>query len=74
VTGLADALADDGPALWLDRGGAPDRALDGRIANAPPTAPRRMLAKEKGAFPLFDADAYLPSAGRCSGWTTTCAR
>jgi ribonucleoside-diphosphate reductase alpha chain len=63
---------DDGPALRLGRGCAADRTLA-----APHRARRlpgqRRSAKEKGAFPLFDAEKFLAS-GALRIWTPTCAR
>jgi ribonucleoside-diphosphate reductase alpha chain len=57
VTGLADALAMCGVRYGSDEAVALTEAWMARIANASYRA-SAMLAQEKGAFPLFDADAY----------------
>ena len=51
----------------------PSRPATGRgRSSAPPISPRRRLAAEKGAFPLFDRDAYL-AGERSVNWRRTCA-
>ena len=59
-------------ALRLARGGGAGRALDGGDRDAPPTCASAELAREKGAFPLFDAERFLaaPDLRRCP---RTCA-
>ncbi|MEJ6390587.1 adenosylcobalamin-dependent ribonucleoside-diphosphate reductase [Gymnodinialimonas ulvae] len=57
VTGLADALAMCGVRYGSDEAVALTEAWMARIANASYRA-SALLAQEKGAFPLFDADAY----------------
>ncbi|MEX3016527.1 adenosylcobalamin-dependent ribonucleoside-diphosphate reductase [Gymnodinialimonas hymeniacidonis] len=57
VTGLADALAMCGVRYGSDEAVTLTEQWMVRIANASYRA-SAMLAKEKGAFPLFDADAY----------------
>ncbi len=57
VTGLADALAMCGVRYGSDEAVALTEEWMARIANASYCA-SAMLAKAKGAFPLFDADAY----------------
>ncbi len=60
VTGLADALLMLGLRYGSDEGAAQTEAWMKQIARASYLASVD-LAKEKGAFPLFDADAYLSS-------------
>ena len=57
VTGLADALAMCGVRYGSDEAVALTDEWMARIANASYRA-SALLAQEKGAFPLFDADAY----------------
>ncbi|BDW86220.1 adenosylcobalamin-dependent ribonucleoside-diphosphate reductase [Roseicyclus marinus] len=57
VTGLADALAMIGLRYGSDEGVAQTGAWMEAIANASYRA-SALLAKEKGAFPLYDAAAY----------------
>ena len=57
VTGLADALAMCGVRYGSDEAVALTEEWMARIANAAYRA-SALLAQEKGAFPLFDADAY----------------
>ncbi len=60
VTGLADALLMLGLKYGSDKGAAQTEAWLKAIARASYLASVE-LAKEKGAFPLFEADAYLSS-------------
>ncbi|MFD2739795.1 adenosylcobalamin-dependent ribonucleoside-diphosphate reductase [Sulfitobacter aestuarii] len=60
VTGLADALLMVGLRYGSDEGAAQTEAWLKAIARASYLASVE-LAKEKGAFPLFDADSYLAS-------------
>ncbi|MCV2882691.1 adenosylcobalamin-dependent ribonucleoside-diphosphate reductase [Actibacterium sp. XHP0104] len=60
VTGLADALLMLGLRYGSDEGAAQTEAWMKQIARASYLASVD-LAKEKGAFPLFDADKYLAS-------------
>jgi len=60
VTGLADALAMVGVRYGSDDAAALTSRWLKRIAHAAYTA-SALLAEEKGAFPLFDADAFLAS-------------
>ncbi|MDF3415801.1 adenosylcobalamin-dependent ribonucleoside-diphosphate reductase [Sulfitobacter sp. M57] len=60
VTGLADALLMVGKRYGSDEAAAQTEAWMKAIARAAYLASVD-LAKEKGAFPLFDADAYLAS-------------
>ncbi|OCX61725.1 ribonucleoside-diphosphate reductase, adenosylcobalamin-dependent [Thioclava sp. SK-1] len=60
VTGLADALLMMGLKYGSDEAAAQTRAWMKQIARAAYLASVD-LAREKGAFPLFDADAYLAS-------------
>ncbi|GGL68178.1 adenosylcobalamin-dependent ribonucleoside-diphosphate reductase [Wenxinia marina] len=60
VTGLADALAMVGLRYGSDEAVARTGEWMRRIARAAYLASAE-IAKEKGAFPLFDADAYLSS-------------
>ncbi len=60
VTGLADALLMLGLRYGSDEAAAQTEAWLKTIARAAYLA-SVSLAKEKGAFPLFDADAYLAS-------------
>ena len=60
VTGLADALLMVGLRYGSDAGAAQTEAWLHAIARAAYLASVD-LAKEKGAFPLFDAEAYLES-------------
>ncbi|MBM1816308.1 adenosylcobalamin-dependent ribonucleoside-diphosphate reductase [Pseudosulfitobacter pseudonitzschiae] len=60
VTGLADALLMVGLRYGSDEAAAQTEAWMKAIARASYLASVD-LAKEKGAFPLFDADAYLAS-------------
>ncbi|SLN17773.1 Ribonucleoside-diphosphate reductase NrdZ [Roseovarius albus] len=60
VTGLADALLMVGLEYGTDEAAAQCEAWLKAIARASYLASTE-LAKEKGAFPLFDADAYLAS-------------
>ncbi|MCR8827855.1 adenosylcobalamin-dependent ribonucleoside-diphosphate reductase [Pseudosulfitobacter koreensis] len=60
VTGLADALLMVGLRYGSDEAAAQTEAWLKAIARASYLASVE-LAKEKGAFPLFDADAYLAS-------------
>ncbi len=57
VTGLADALAMSGVTYGSEEAVDLTGQWMARIANASYRA-SAMLAKEKGAFPLFDAEAY----------------
>ncbi|SER80484.1 ribonucleoside-diphosphate reductase class II [Tranquillimonas rosea] len=60
VTGLADALAMVGLRYGSDEAATQTEAWMKRIARASYLASTE-IAKEKGPFPLFDADAYLGS-------------
>ena len=60
VTGLADALLMVGQRYGSDEAAAQTEAWMKAIARAAYLASVE-LAKEKGAFPLFDAEAYLAS-------------
>ncbi|MGO4913998.1 adenosylcobalamin-dependent ribonucleoside-diphosphate reductase [Pseudogemmobacter sp. W21_MBD1_M6] len=60
VTGLADALLMVGLRYGSDEGAAQTEAWMKQIARASYLASVE-LAKEKGAFPLFDADKFLAS-------------
>ncbi|WP_417241854.1 adenosylcobalamin-dependent ribonucleoside-diphosphate reductase [Celeribacter sp.] len=60
VTGLADALLMVGQRYGSEEGAATTEAWLKAIARASYLASSD-LAKEKGAFPLFDADKYLAS-------------
>ena len=60
VTGLADALLMTGLRYGTDEAAAQTEAWMHRIARAAYLASVE-LAKEKGPFPLFDAEAYLAS-------------
>ena len=59
VTGLADALILCRRALRHARGGGAGRELDGGHRAAPPICASAELAREKGAFPLYDAERFL---------------
>ena len=48
--------ADAGPALWLGRGGGRRPKPGCRPLRGRPIWPRSIWRKEKGAFPLFDAE------------------
>ena len=56
-TGLGDALVDAGPALRQRRRRARWRSASPRRCATQPIARRSSSRAEKGAFPLFDADA-----------------
>ena len=72
VTGLADALLMCGLRYGSDKAAAQTEAWLHAIARAAYLASVD-LAREKGPFPLFDADAFLAS-GTMQAMDETCAR
>ena len=69
VTGLADALMMVGAALWVGRGGAPDRGAGWKRSRAPPTARRRIWPGREGRLPAVRGRGLPGERVACKTWT-----